>query len=73
MKSKEKPECEIKDLNVGESFLVECENEMVEQQLMRTHIWNRIRLSRVKNQLKGWKMSAKYSKDDSAFIVKREK
>jgi len=70
MESK-KPKCEIKDLKVGESFLVKCENEMVEQQKTRTYIWNRIQLSRVKNELKGWKMSAKYSKDESAFIVKR--
>lgn len=71
MKSKEKQDFEIKHLKVGESFLVKCENEMVEQQKARTYIWNRIRLSRVKNELKGWKMSAKYSKDESAFIVKR--
>jgi len=69
--NKTKPKCEIKHLKVGESFKVECENEMVEQQKTRTYIWNRIRLSRVKNELKGWKMSAKYSKDESAFIVKR--
>jgi hypothetical protein len=66
-------DCEIKDLAVGQSFLVECENEMVEQQKTRTYIWNRIRLSRVKNELKGWQMSARYSKEDSAFIVKRIK
>ena len=62
---------EIKDLEIGESFLVKCTDEMVAKQEMRTFIWNRIRLSRVKNRLVGWRLSAKYSKDDKSFVVMR--
>ena len=69
--AKKVPKCEIKDLQVGESFLVKCTDEMVAKQEMRTFIWNRIRLSRVKNKLVGWNLSAKYSKDDKSFVVMR--